>query len=192
MTALAHSPAVHDVTAPMAPASLPEPRTPDVRPAFRDAMSRLAGGVCVITTIDGDTPTGLTVTTGFSVSMTPPIFGICVDTSSRTLPALLATGAFVANVLAGDAADVASSFASRTADKFAPPSGAITRGTTPSGLPWLPADCVRAIECAITEVIPAGDHVIVLGAVVAVHLPDVDATHGLSYLDRGFHPLPLR
>ena len=194
--ALAPGPAV---TTPMAPALTSEPpRTtpseqpaPDVRPAYREAMSTLAGGVCVITTDDDGTPTGLTVTTGFSVSMDPPIFGICVDNTSRTLPALLARGAFVANVLAGGAAHVATSFASRSPDKFVAASGPIARGTTASGLPWLPLDSLRGVECEITQTIPAGDHTLILAEVRAVHASHGDSTHALSYLARTFHPLAL-
>lgn len=198
MTTLALAPG-HAVTTPMAPALTSEPpRTtpseqpaPDVRPAYRDAMSTLAGGVCVITTDDDGTPTGLTVTTGFSVSMDPPIFGVCVDNTSRTLPALLARGAFVANVLTGDAAHVASSFASRAPDKFVAASGPITRGTTASGLPWLPQDSLRGVECEITQTIPAGDHTIILAAVRQVYASQGDSAHGLGYLARTFHPLAI-
>ncbi|PFG34396.1 flavin reductase family protein [Sanguibacter antarcticus] len=177
------------MTTPMAPATTSEPLT-DVHLTFREAMSSLAGGVCVITTDDRGTPTGLTVTTGFSVSLDPPLFGICVDNASRTLPALLERGAFVANIMAGSAAHVASSFASKSEDKFSPTSGPITRGTTGDGLPWLPDDCLRAVECTISQVVAAGDHTIIIGAVHEVHVPDQDATHGLGYLERTFHTLP--
>lgn len=198
MTTLALAPG-HAVTTPMAPALTSEPpRTtpseqpaPDVRPAYREAMSTLAGGVCVITTDDDGTPTGLTVTTGFSVSMDPPIFGVCVANSSRTLPALLARGAFVANVLDGDAAHVATSFASRSPDKFVSAAGPIARGTTKSGLPWLPQDSLRGVECEITQTIPAGDHTLILAAVRTVHASPGGGSHGLGYLARTFHPLAL-
>lgn len=177
------------MTTPMAPATTSEPRT-DVHLSFREAMSSLAGGVCVITTDDHGTPTGLTVTTGFSVSMHPPLFGICVDNASRTLPVLLERGGFVANIMAGGSAHVASSFASKSEDKFSPPSGPITRATTAHGLPWLPDDCVRAVECVITQVVAAGDHTIIVGAVQDVLAPTTDADHGLGYLERTFHALP--
>lgn len=198
MTTLALAPG-HAVTTPMAPALTSEPlrtthpdrSTPDVRPAYREAMSTLAGGVCVITTDDDGAPTGLTVTTGFSVSMDPPIFGVCVDNTSRTLPALLARGAFVANVLTGEAAHVATNFASRAPDKFVAPSGPIARGTTTSGLPWLPQDSLRGVECEITQTIPAGDHTLILAEVRAVHASHGGSAHGLGYLARTFHPLAL-
>ena len=177
------------MTTPMAPATTSEPRT-DVHQPFREAMSGLTGGVCVITTDDHGTATGLTVTTGFSVSMDPPLFGICVDNASRTLPALLERGAFVANIMSGGSAHVASSFASKSEDKFSPASGPITRATTTLGLPWLPDDCVRAVECVITQVVGAGDHTIIVGAVQDVLAPTADADHGLGYLDRTFHALP--
>ena len=164
----------------------------DVGAAYRDAMSTLAGGVCVITTDDDGTPTGLTVTTGFSVSMDPPIFGVCVDNTSRTLPALLARGAFVANVLGGHASRVASAFASRAPDKFAPDSGPIARATTQGGLPWLPQDSVRAIACTVGQVVEAGDHTLVLARVTEVLLPEEEHLHSLGYLARTFHALPTR
>lgn len=164
----------------------------DVGAAFREAMSTLAGGVCVITTDDGGTPTGLTVTTGFSVSMDPPIFGVCVDNTSRTLPALLARGAFVANVLGGHASRVASAFASRAEDKFAPESGPVARATTREGLPWLPRDSVRAVACTVSRVVEAGDHTLVLGHVTEVLRPEEEHPHALGYLARTFHSLPTR
>lgn len=177
------------MTTPMAPATTSEPRT-DVHLSFREAMSSLAGGVCVITTDDRGAATGLTVTTGFSVSMDPPLFGVCVDNRSRTLPALLERGAFVANIMAGDSAHVASGFASKSEDKFSLPSGPIARGNTSHGLPWLPEDSVRAVECVIAQVVAAGDHTIIIGAVQEVHVPLRDADHGLAYLERTFHALP--
>ncbi|WP_154792757.1 flavin reductase family protein [Occultella kanbiaonis] len=154
---------------------------------FRAAMAGLAAGVCVITTTGADgSPSGLTVSTGFSVSVTPPMFGLCVDVRSRTLPAVLERGAFVANVLHGGAQDVATLFASRATDKFA----RTPHRFTPGGLPWLAEHSLRSVECTITQTADAGDHVIILGAVDAVHAPAVVGGSALAYVDRRFHTLP--
>ncbi|WP_159620986.1 flavin reductase family protein [Ruania rhizosphaerae] len=160
---------------------------------FRRAMSTLPAGVCVITTADSDgTPSGLTVSTGFSISVTPPMFGLCVDLRARTLPVLLQRGAFVANILHGDAEEAATIFASRATDKF----GRTGYTRTDTGLPWLDRHAAHAVECSILSTTEAGDHLLIVGAVGAVHAsPGSAGTPGavqsmLAYGDRAFHRLP--
>lgn len=175
-------------------ASIPEqgaiPIPPGGIPAgFRDAMANLTAGVCVITSLSpaGD-PIGLTVSSGFSVSMLPPVFGLSLDLGSRTLPHLLEHGSYVANILHGDASPVALTFASRSEDKFA----GLDWQHTASGLPWLPWHSVRGVECEVQSTVEAGDHIIVLGSVLDVHRPPSEPRQTLAYLDRQFHPVPRR
>lgn len=190
---------------PMAPASHPEPHTQEPRlnnlaPAFRDAMAELAGGVCVITTLDGTQPTGLTVTSGFSVSMTPALFAVCVANTSRSLTALLHTNRFVANVLNGQSAHVANNFASsKVPNKFVSAQGPIKSLNSRTGLPWLYKNSQAGVECEIDQVIAAGDHTLIIGHVIDVLFPPSSTNStsnktahdagGLAYLKREFHGL---
>ncbi|UFU07050.1 flavin reductase family protein [Ruania halotolerans] len=179
----------HAAQHPGAPSELTAPADPGSVPTdFRTAMSTLPAGVCVITTADpAGVPSGLTVSTGFSVSVAPPLFGLCVALGARTLPVLLERGAFVANILHGDAQDAAAVFASRASDKFE--RAGFT--STSSGLPWLAQHAAHAVECTITSATEAGDHLLVIGAVQAVHTnPTPAEAHMLAYGDRAFHRLP--
>ncbi|MGC5616911.1 flavin reductase family protein [Georgenia sp. Z1491] len=158
-----------------------------VATSFRTAMAGLAAGVCVVTSCAPDgAPVGTTVSTGFSVSMSPPLFGVCFDTGSRTLPTVIARGAFVGNVLAGEAQDVARRFASREPDKFR----GIAHRYTADGLPWLIKDAVSAVECEVVGATEIGDHVLVLGAVSGVHRVRDESATSLAYVDRRFFSLP--
>lgn len=197
---LVGEPATPTTSADTAPASAPAPHPNDhesplrlhnLAPAFRDAMAELAGGVCVITTLDSDQPTGLTVTSGFSVSMTPALFAICVDNNSRSLTALLKTERFVANVLDGQSSHVASNFASsKVPNKFVSPSGPIASATTRGGIPWLCDNSQAGVECEIEKIVPAGDHTLIIGRVTDVLFPPSQSpAGGLAYLKREFHGL---
>lgn len=67
---------------------------------FAQVMACWPAGVAVVTTIDASgTPRGLTTTAVTSVSLDPPLLLVCVDRTSRTLPALRYARAFAVNVL---------------------------------------------------------------------------------------------
>ncbi|MFM9448308.1 flavin reductase family protein [Streptomyces acidiscabies] len=150
---------------------------------FRDAFASLPAPVAVITTTDDrGTPKGLTSTAVSAVSMDPPLLLVCVDKSSRTLPALLGSAGFVVNFLAEEAEHVSRQFASKTGDKFA---GVTHRPSARAGhAPVLHADSVAHLECATESRIEAGDHWILLGRVLGGEAHDRGALlyHRRSYL----------
>ena len=136
----------------------------------RDLYRLLAGsfptGVCVVTTVDAaGQPKGLTTQSFIGLSTEPPLMLISVDRTSRTLPALQHTRAFVINFLKVGSEEVSTRFASKVADKF-------------DGLRWKPAAAamkapvlvdhsVAYAECAVTEIIEAGDHLVFIARVEA-------------------------
>ncbi|MFE7898040.1 flavin reductase family protein [Streptomyces sp. NPDC057424] len=150
---------------------------------FRDAFASLPTSVAVITTTDAHgTPKGLTSNAVCAVSMDPPLLLICVDKSSRTLPALLRSDGFVVNFLSEDAEQVSRQFAAKGADKFA---GVQYRASArAAGSPVLFADSVAFLECATESRIEAGDHWILLGRVLDGEVHDRGALlyHRRSYL----------
>src|SRR5438552_17456767 len=82
-------------------------------------MASYPAGVAIVTTLETDgTPRGLTTTAVSSVSADPPLLLVCVDLTSRTLPALRAGGRFVVNFLREGRAELARLFASKRDDKF--------------------------------------------------------------------------
>jgi flavin reductase (DIM6/NTAB) family NADH-FMN oxidoreductase RutF len=132
---------------------------------FRAAIGRFATGVCVVTTQGPDGPAGLTTNAVTSVSLDPVLLLVCFDAASRTLPAVAEAGRFAVNVLRAGQHDLAATFASKRvhAEKFE----AVTHREA-HGVPVLD-DALAWAACAVRELVPAGDHVIGLGEVEAVH-----------------------
>jgi flavin reductase (DIM6/NTAB) family NADH-FMN oxidoreductase RutF len=131
--------------------------------AFRDIMGSFASGISVVTTLaeDGE-PYGLTCSAVCSVSADPPLLLTCVRTPSSSLDAIRARGRFAVNFLDAQARDVSQLFAGPGQGKFQ------QVGWTPgaaSGMPVLDRTLAHA-ECAVHELIDAGDHVIVLGRLI--------------------------
>jgi flavin-dependent trigonelline monooxygenase, reductase component len=123
-------------------------------------------GVTIVTTIAADgVPRGLTSNAVCSVSVEPPLLLFCLDKRSTTLPALLESKAFVVNFLAAGRGDLATRFATPTADKFAG-----TRwepSTLAGGSPILVDDNIAHAECTVSQVVDAGDHFIIIGLIAA-------------------------
>ena len=148
----------------------PIPITPGLRgravPVERDLFFRLMGsfgsGVTVITSVSEDgVPRGFTASAFCSLSLDPPLCMIGVDLRTETLPAIRSSRAFVVNILAADQQELSQRFASKLADKFA---GLTYQGGPATGAPIF--DGVLAwVECRVREVLPGGDHVIVVGEI---------------------------
>ncbi|OYO09070.1 hypothetical protein CGZ98_14955 [Enemella evansiae] len=138
---------------------------------LRDIAASLPTGVTVISTTDAHgTPHGMTSGAVCSVSAEPPLLLTSLGRGSRTLGVLLDRGAFVVNILHGAAAETSQLFATSGADRFAGVSWHRSR----DGLPVLDREVVAHAECQVYEVVPAGDHVVVIGLVTdgLVHQDD--------------------
>lgn len=137
---------------------------PDPR-AYRDAIGAFATGVCVVTTFGPDGPAGLTTNAVTSLSLDPLLLLVCFDNTSRTLPAVRASGTFGVNVLAAGQDELARVFASKAlpADKFA----AVTH-VAEHGVPVLDG-AAAWIACSLRELLPGGDHTIGVGEVLGAH-----------------------
>ena len=132
------------------------------RDTFVEIMASYPAGVAVVTTLDTDgTPRGLTTTAVSSVSAEPPLLLVCVDLTSRTLPALRAGGRFVVNFLREGRSELARLFASKAEDKFA----GVEWRPSATGMPVLEADALAWAECVTVHEIEPGDHVVLLGQV---------------------------
>lgn len=135
---------------------------------LRRAAGHFATGVTVVTTRDGKGEFyGLTMNAITALSLEPPLFLICVDNTSDTLPALSESGVFAINVLAHDQEVISRVFATKDKDKFV----GIGHHVGETGAPLID-DTLAAIECQVTETYPGGDHVVVLGQVERIEVND--------------------
>ena len=145
---------------------------------FRQVLGHFATGVTVITAVDGGAPVGLAVGSFASLSLDPPLVLFCPGNQSSSWPKIRAAGSFCANILASDQEHVCRIFATKEPDKFASIGWSRTVST---GSPRI--DGVLAwIDCTIEDILPGGDHEIVVGRV-----QDLDArdAHGPLVFFRG-------
>ena len=126
-------------------------------------MGSFATGVTVVTTMEGDIPRGFTASAVSSLALEPRMLLVCVSQYSTTLDMIRASGTFVVNVLSAQQQEVAQQFAMRTTDRF---EGIRWRPGSASGAPVIDGSLAYA-ECALTGTCPGGDHVIVMGEVLA-------------------------
>ncbi|WP_436643292.1 flavin reductase family protein [Microbaculum sp. FT89] len=150
----------------------PEPSTGDLLPAdpdlFREASSRFASSVAVVTTAgtDGD-GCGLTMTAVVPVSISPMQYLACLGHKSATLAAIRKHRVFCINVLSASQAEISNRFAGKGQGKFETVEHFVTKG----GVPVI-AGAVANILCDVAEIVPSGDHDIVIGTVThAAHTP---------------------
>ena len=130
---------------------------------YREVIGRFATGVCVVTSQGPSGPAGLTTNAVTSVSLEPLLLLVCFDDTSRTLPAVQASGRFAVNVLREGQDDLARVFASKRVarEKFE----SVTH-TVAHGVPVLD-DALAWVACELVELLPGGDHTIGIGAVIA-------------------------
>jgi flavin reductase (DIM6/NTAB) family NADH-FMN oxidoreductase RutF len=130
--------------------------------AFRAACSRFTTGVCVVTSIGADGPSGMTANAVTSLSLEPPLMIVCFDRTARTLGAVEHSRRFGIQFLAHDQEALAARFASKLpeAEKFEE-----TGWSERAGVPALDG-CLAGLACELRELLPGGDHLIAVGEVL--------------------------
>src|SRR5688500_4762464 len=122
------------------------------RQQFRNIVGAFPTGVAVVTTVDPEgVPRGLTTQSFTSVSTDPPLVLVCIDKSSRTLPALLHSRAFAINFLSAGREALSNRFASKEPDKFAGLS--FRPSSVAKGAPIFHEDIVACAECNVTQTV---------------------------------------
>src|SRR6516164_5113668 len=152
--------------------------------AFRRAMGSFPTGVTVVTVASDDRNMhGITVNSFSSVSLDPVLVLVCLNETSRGVSLIARAGVFAVNVLSAGQQDLSRWFANR--DRPVGP-------TMFDGVPFEPGvtgcpvlvDATASFECRLRQSHRAGDHLIVLGEVVAlVHRPQLEPLifHAGSY-----------
>ena len=134
--------------------------------AFRHVMSRLAGGVTVVATVDADgNAHGMTVNALTSVSLDPLLVLFCCERDSSLHEPVLSSGRWTISMLAAGQEKLSQWFAARErhgTDQFA---GLAVREGIQTGVPML-ADALAWVECRTWATYDGGDHTIVVGEVL--------------------------
>ncbi|MEM7293076.1 MAG: flavin reductase family protein [Pseudomonadota bacterium] len=142
---------------------------------LRRALGAFMTGVTVVTTIDeSGSATGFTANSFTSVSLDEPLVLFCLAGNSSNREIYLNAGKFAMNVLGEDQRSISNTFASpRAEDRFA----GVEWSTAATGSPIL-AGSAAWFDCTLHETVEAGDHVIVIGKVLAF---DSSAANPLGY-----------
>jgi flavin reductase (DIM6/NTAB) family NADH-FMN oxidoreductase RutF len=146
-------------------------------------MARLAAGVAVLTTRDGEgRPRGFTATSVTPYSVDPPSVLVCVARQATSYGALTTCAHFAVHLLAEGQEELATDFARSDETKFDRHAWEPSLG----GVPLL-GGTMCTLVCSSERVWEHGDHAVVIGGVEQL---DVRAVAPLVYYGRRFHPLP--
>lgn len=130
--------------------------------AFRDCVGEFATGVTVVTTRDGSAAAGMTLNAFTSVSLDPLLVLVSLGHGSRTLDVVARSGRLAVSVLHRGQRDIALAFARPGAPfphehvKESHDGFLVVRGAAATH------------HCEVAEIVRAGDHDLVLGAVVGM------------------------
>ena len=147
------------------------------RDDFRELMAQVAGSVAIVTTVHDGVPYGSTVTAFVSLSLDPPMMLVSLGRDSSLLHRLRIGSILGVNVLTSHQASLATQFSRRGIDRFA-------------GVAWRREDGAAALPdvhawsaLSITRTIEAGDHILLIGDVMAARTGNGVP---LTYWQRGY------
>jgi flavin reductase (DIM6/NTAB) family NADH-FMN oxidoreductase RutF len=144
--------------------------SPDLSPtSLREAFGHFPSGVIAIAAEVEGIRVGLAASTFVPVSLEPPLVSFCVHNTSETWPKLKGLPFLGISLLGESHDDAARSLAAKTGDRFA----GLETVSRESGAVFVEGTSVW-LESAIEQLIPAGDHTIVILRVngITVH-PEV-------------------
>jgi len=137
---------------------------------YRRVLGHFPTGVTVVTASGADRNVGIAIGSFASISLDPPLVGFFLGSQSSSLDPLEESGHFCVNILGADQTELCGTMASRSDDKF---DGVDFSPAPGSGAPLLGG--VHAyIDCRVENIVPAGDHVLVIGRVLALDTVDDD------------------
>jgi flavin reductase (DIM6/NTAB) family NADH-FMN oxidoreductase RutF len=128
---------------------------------FRAALGQLASGVSVVTMRVDGADHGFTATSVTSLSVSPMLVLVCVAHGQRCHDLLQEAGHFAVSLLDSAQTELGVRFAvGLPEERF----DGLALGRAHTGAPILPA-CLAWLDCTVHEILPGGDHSIVIGEV---------------------------
>ncbi|MFF0814574.1 flavin reductase family protein [Rhodococcus sp. NPDC003318] len=167
------------------PATAPVDGTAVTADGYRAAMRRYPAGVTIVTLDSGSGPVGFTATSFASLSLDPPLVSFNIAHTSSSIRALHAADSVVIHLLGEHQHPLAERF-SRSADQRFADTSLWKR--LESGEPVLHGTPIW-LRTTVHQLIPAGDHTLVIGLVTRIHDEnDAEAAASpLLYHDGRYH-----
>lgn len=132
---------------------------------YRSLIGRFATGVTVVTTNVGGRLHGMTANAVCSLSLDPLQLLVCVDRATNCCIQMQGAAAFGISILAADQEEISNVFAQSREPTESSLLGVEYR-LGRLGAPLI-ENALAHLECRIAERVPGGDHIIVIGDVVA-------------------------
>jgi flavin reductase (DIM6/NTAB) family NADH-FMN oxidoreductase RutF len=145
-----------------------QPAPPGSTALFADALGGWAAGVTLLTVADGRDDIGATVSAFCPVSVDPPLILISLITDSYPAEVLARLDTFAVTLLAAGQRALAGRFsaAGRPGARLLLEGTPHHRGELSGAL--IADGGLAALECSVTQRVPAGDHLLLIAAVRAV------------------------
>jgi flavin reductase (DIM6/NTAB) family NADH-FMN oxidoreductase RutF len=134
---------------------------------FREAVSRFATGITVVTCLVDGVDHAMTANAFASVSLEPLLVLVCVERDSRFHEAISATEFWGVSLLTTEAERTARWLATKGRPLLGQLDEVPHHASPKAAVAWLD-DSMAALECRTIEIVRAGDHDIVLGEVIAL------------------------
>jgi flavin reductase (DIM6/NTAB) family NADH-FMN oxidoreductase RutF len=132
---------------------------------FRRALRAFTTGVTVVTSAGDEPPYGVTANAFTSVSLVPPLVLVCLNAASSAAGTVARNGVFAVNVLSSEQESVSRRFASPDRPRGLAAFAGVPYRTESTGAPIL-AGVACWLDCRLTAMHTAGDHVIAIGEVL--------------------------
>jgi len=130
---------------------------------LRQALGSFPTGVTVVSCLDKNkNPLCFTAISFTSVSLYPQLISICIDKESFNIDSFSITKHFAVSVLSEDQQSISTTFATPNEDRFQN----VEWRTEDTGSPII-ENAVAWFDCNTRQVIDAGDHLILIGEIIA-------------------------
>jgi flavin reductase (DIM6/NTAB) family NADH-FMN oxidoreductase RutF len=129
---------------------------------FKEAMSRFATGITIVSGLEEDEPVGFTCQSFVSLSIDPPFVAVAPARASTSWPRIARAGSFCVNVLGDHQEELCRGFAVSGGDKF---EGVDWRPAPRTGSPLIDGS-LAWVDCRVELVHDAGDHELIIGRVL--------------------------
>ena len=153
--------------------------------AKKTVLDHFTYGVYVVTVSYDGTEHGMTANWITQAAFEPPMVAVAIENESKTIDMIRDARHYAINLLQDGQRDLAAKMGRTSAQAPQKLKGIKTRPGPASGTPVL-VDALGWVECRVVATLPAGDHTLVLGEVVAAGIEHKDAKP-LTLQSTGFH-----
>lgn len=159
------------------------PAPPIDQKEFRTVVGRFCTGIVVVTAMDPEgtdpAPCGFVAQSFVSLSLDPPLVGLCPARTSSTWPKIRAAERYAINILGADQKALCDRFARSGGDKF----DGVAWQAGANGAPLLDG-VIAQVECTLDAEHDVGDHTFAVGYVSALRI--VNSTAPLLFNGGGY------